>query len=117
MPEYLNNLVGSKSPTNAHHLSWCATSQAIPDVRRPPLNSANYNTTSNSSLSSSYDDEPDYEATPNTIDTHPDADDVCLSDILPLISPPVSSSNESTGTSTSQLSLSLGAPHGAPFIA
>lgn len=78
-----------------------ATSQATPDVRRPPLNSANYNTTSNSSPSNSYDDELDYEATPNIIDTHPDADDVCPSDTLPLILPPVSSSDESTTTSTS----------------
>ncbi|KAI8060625.1 uncharacterized protein B0P05DRAFT_590736 [Gilbertella persicaria] len=74
-----------------------ATSQATPDVCRPLLNSANYNT----SPSNSYDDELDYEATPNTIDTHPDADDVRPSDTFPLISPPVSSSDESTATSTS----------------
>ncbi|KAG1456395.1 hypothetical protein G6F46_007641 [Rhizopus delemar] len=107
---------GNSDDQSYHTQKDDATSQATPNVRRPPLNSANNNTTSNSSPSNSYDDELDYEATPNTIDAHPDADDVCPSDTLPLISPPVSSSDESTATSTSQLSLSLQAPHGAPFI-
>ncbi|KAI8330322.1 hypothetical protein BC941DRAFT_463519 [Chlamydoabsidia padenii] len=103
---------GNSDDQSYHTQKDDATSQATPDVRRPPLNSANYNITSNSTTTTNLTMKPP----PNTIDTHPDADDVCPSDTLPLISPPVSSSDKSTATSTSQLSLSLQAPHGAPFI-
>ncbi|KAI9492969.1 hypothetical protein BDB00DRAFT_872822 [Zychaea mexicana] len=73
---------GNSDDQSYHTQKDDATSQATPDVRRPPLNSANYNTTSNSGPSNSYDDELDYEATPNTIDTHPDADDQYVFDFV-----------------------------------
>ncbi|KAI7847692.1 hypothetical protein BDC45DRAFT_597772, partial [Circinella umbellata] len=93
-----------------------ATSQAPAYVHPPPLNPTSNNTTSNSRPFNSYEDELDYEATTNIIDTHPDADDVGPSDTHPPIPPLVSSSDESTVAFTSQLSLSLRALSGAPFI-